>query len=327
MNNYPKNVRWGFLGCGNVTEVKSGPAFKKVAGFDVVAVMRRDINKAKDYAHRHGIEKFYDEAEQLINDPGVDAVYIATPPDSHKEYALKVASSGKPCCIEKPMATHYNDCVEIVDAFVQQTLPLFVAYYRRSLPRFNKVKQWLDNEMIGKVRHVSWHLVRPPYNRDYESNYVWRTDPAIAYGGYFDDLAAHGIDLIVYLLGEISHASGQCINQQNLYQAKDAVSGSWLHKKGITGSGYWNFGSYSDEDKVSIFGSEGKIEFSVFKNEPLLLTDGAGQYEMVIEHPENIQYFHIQNMRDHLSGLSKHPSTGLTASHTSWVMDKILGKL
>ncbi len=321
-----KFIRWGFIGCGNVTEVKSGPAFRKVNGFDIAAVMRRDLDKAADYAKRHGIAKFYSNAEQLIKDEDVDAVYIATHPDSHKEYALNVAAAGKPCCIEKPMASSYNDCVTILAAFEQKPIPLFVSYYRRSLPRFNQVKQWLENHSIGVIRHVEWHFVRPSSRLDLGKTYNWRTDPNIAYGGYFDDLASHGLDLFTYFFGDISVASGQCVNQQGLYLAKDAVTASWLHNNGITGSGYWNFGCYSDEDKVSIFGSEGKIEFSLFKNEPLALINSSGKNEVFIDNPENIQLFYIQNMRDHLLGLSTHPSTGLTASHTSWVMDKILGK-
>lgn len=322
-----KTINWGFIGCGNVAEVKSGPAYDIVAGFDVVAVMRRDLGKAKEYAERHGIAKFYNDAGQLINDPDVDAVYIATPPDSHKDYALQVATAGKPCCIEKPIATNYRDSVEILEAFEQKAIPLFVAYYRRSLPRFNQVKQWVQNGSLGKVRHVEWHLVRPPYAKDFDTAYNWRTDPKIAYGGYFDDLASHGLDLFTYFFGEISRVSGHCVNQQGLYQAKDAVAASWLHKTGVTGSGYWNFSSFSDEDKASIYGSEGKIEFSMFKSEPLVLFNSSGRSELVIENPENIQLFHVQNMRDHLRGLFQHPSTGLTASHTCWVMDKILGRL
>ena len=321
-----KTFRWGFIGCGNVTEVKSGPAFRKVEGFDVAAVMCRDLVKAAEYAKRHGINKFYNNADQLINDSEVDAVYIATPPDSHKMYALKVAATEKPCCIEKPMAPSYNDCVEISAAFKQKSIPLFVAYYRRSLPRFKQVKQWLDSRSIGVVRHVEWHFVRAPSDNDLKKTYNWRTDPSIAYGGYFDDLASHGLDLFTFFFGEICQVSGQCTNQNELYKAKDAVAGSWLYENGITGSGHWNFACFSDEDKVSIYGSEGKIEFSIFKNEPLLLTNSTDKIEMVIENPVNIQLFHIQNMRDHLCGLSKHPSTGLTANHTSWVMDKILGK-
>ncbi len=102
-------IRWGIIGCGNVTEVKSGPAFQQTDGFELKAVMRRDHQKAKDYALRHGIPKIYKKAEDLILDDEIDAVYIATPPDSHKYYGLMVAAAGKPCCIEKPMAPNYED--------------------------------------------------------------------------------------------------------------------------------------------------------------------------------------------------------------------------
>ncbi len=322
-----KPIRWGFIGCGNVTEIKSGPAYQKTEGFKVIAVMRRDLIKAQDYALRHDIPKFYNDAQQLINDKEVDAVYIATPPDSHKDYALRVAKVGKTCCIEKPMAANHADCLKILAAFDHKSLPLFVAYYRRSLPRFNQVRQWLDAGLIGTIRHVEWHLVRPPSTTDISKAYRWRTDPDIAYGGYFDDLAAHGMDLIIYLIGNIKSASGHATNQQGFYQAKDAITGSWQHDNGVTGCGYWNFGCFSDEDKACIYGNEGKIEFSMFKNEPLLLLNRSGRNEVFIENPENIQLYHVQNMRDHLSGVAQHPSTGLTASHTSWVMDRILNKI
>ncbi len=327
MKIYQKPIRWGFIGCGNVTEIKSGPAYQKTEGFKVVAVMRRDLVKAEDYAKRHDIPKFYNDSRELIDDDEVDAVYIATPPDSHKEYALQVAKAGKPCCIEKPMAANHVDCLEILAAFEHKSLPLFVAYYRRSLPRFNQVKQWLDDGLIGTIRHVEWHLVRPPSATDISKTYRWRTDPEIAYGGYFDDLAAHGLDLIIYLIGNIKSAGGHATNQQGFYQAKDSITGSWQHHNGVTGCGYWNFGCFSDEDKACIYGSEGKIEFSMFKNEPLILVNHSGKIEVFIENPENIQLYHVQNMRDHLSGVSQHPSTGLTASHTSWVMDRILNKI
>ena len=134
-NSSEKTIRWGILGCGNVTEVKSGPAYQKTEGFIIQAVMRRDGDKAADYANRHGINNYYTEADELINDPEIDAVYIATPPDTHKYYGLKVAQAGKICCIEKPLAPNYKDCMAIQKAFMDKGIPLFVAYYRRSLPR------------------------------------------------------------------------------------------------------------------------------------------------------------------------------------------------
>jgi predicted dehydrogenase len=321
-----KNYKWGIIGCGKVTELKSGPAYQKVEGFELHAVMRRNAEKAKDYALRHGVPKFYDNAENIINNPEIDAVYIATPPDSHKFYALKVAEAGKICCIEKPMAPSYKECVSINNAFVEKKIPLFVAYYRRSLPRFEKVKSWIEQNKIGTIRHINWHLRKPANSIDASKIYNWRTDAKIAYGGYFDDLASHGIDLFIHLLGDVYKANGLAVNQQGLYSSMDAVTGYWVHECGVTGSGSWNFGCEKREDKVEIYGEKGKISFSVFDENPLLLERGDKKESFVIENPENIQFFHVQNMKNHLSKTFLHPSTGTTAAHTSWVLDKILGK-
>ena len=146
-------IRWGIIGCGHVTEVKSGPAYQKTEGFQLIAVMRRDAEKVKDYAKRHSIKKYYTNAEELINDDEVDAIYIATPPDKHMYYALKVAEAGKPCCIEKPLTPCYEDSFAIYESFKNKQIPLFVAYYRRSLPRFKQVNTWLENNNISEHTH------------------------------------------------------------------------------------------------------------------------------------------------------------------------------
>ena len=331
MQTYTKHlnsIRWGIIGCGNVTELKSGPAYQQTEGFELVAVMRRDLNKAKDYAERHKVAKFYNDANALINCSEVDAVYIATPPDSHLDYALLVAKAGKPCCIEKPMALSYKECLQIYNAFEAKEQPLFIAYYRRTLPRFLQVKKWLDTGQIGLVRHINWVLSKPPSELDLSQAPNWRTDIQVAPGGYFDDLASHGLDLFHFLLGDVIDASGCCKNQQGLYSAPDTVVGSWMHKSGVTGTGNWNFGSFGNEDRVEIFGSEGKISFSVFQEVPLLIETNTDRQEITIDHPKHVQSGHVEAMQMDLFGNDfAHPSTGKTALHTSWIMDKILGKI
>ncbi len=316
-------LAWGIIGCGNVTELKSGPAFNKVAGSQLVAVMRRNAALAQSYAQRHGVPRWYADADALINDPGVNAVYIATPPDSHHAYALKVAAAGKVCCVEKPMAPSHRECLEMTAAFEAAGLPLFVAYYRRSLPRFAQVKDWLEAGAIGTVRHVHWSFARAPNATDTAQTANWRTDPAIAAGGYFEDLASHGLDLLLHLLGDITAAQGICTNQQGLYAAADAVSGVWQFASGATGSGYWNFGAAQALDEVVMHGSTGEIRFSVFGPQPVQLRNAQGSQSCEIAHPENIQFFHIENMQKHMDGLRLHPSTGRTAQRATWVMEQI----
>jgi len=322
-----KPLRWGIIGCGAVAEIKSVPAYKITPGFEVAMVMRRDSEKAEDYAKRHRIPHWTTDADEVIGNPNIDAVYIATPPDTHKFYALKVVAAGKPCCIEKPMAPTYDDSLAIYEAFRKGDVPLFIAYYRRSLPRFLKVKQWLDDGLIGEVRHIHWQKTKPPSELDLSKKYNWRTDLAIARGGYFDDLASHGLDLFIFLLGDIVEVNGTATNQLGLYTAFDAVAAHWMHDGGITGTGNWNFGTHDRTDKVEILGSEGSIRFAVLDEAPIELNNASGHQALEIVHPQHIQEFHAENIKLHLLEKATHPSTGKTGLHTSWVMEKILGTL
>jgi 1,5-anhydro-D-fructose reductase (1,5-anhydro-D-mannitol-forming) len=319
-----KTIRWGIIGCGNVTEIKSGPAYQKTQGFELLAVMRRDRDKAQDYAQRHGVPKFYNDAQRLINDPEIDAIYIATPPDSHKDYALMVAAAGKPCCIEKPLAPTHADCCAIVAAFSDIKIPLFVAYYRRSLPRFGKVKDIIENGVIGDVRHIHWQLHKAANALDISGIYNWRTDKLIARGGYFDDLASHGLDLFAYYFGDYQQVQGIAKNQQALYSAFDAVTASWTHTNGITGSGFWNFGCSENTDQAEIFGSQGKIIFSVFDEKPIRTITAKNDETIHIDNPHHVQMHHVERLRDALLYHDIHPSTGTSALQSSWAMEEIL---
>lgn len=328
MNNKTKKpIRWGMIGCGAVTEIKSGPAYQKTEGFHLAAVMRRNEEKAKDYATRHKVEAYYTQASDVIENDNIDAIYIATPPDSHKYYALKVANAGKPCCIEKPLAPCYDDSLAIYQAFKDKGIPLFVAYYRRSLPRFKEVKRLLDSDAIGEIRHITWNLTKPANQFDLTGQYNWRTDKKIALGGYFDDLASHGLDLFAYLLGDFDKVKGIGLNQQGFYNSLDAISACWSHKSGVTGTGSWIFGCDSRQDNVEIYGSKGSIKFSVFDEKPLVICNAEDKREVFIKNPENVQQYHVQNIANQLFNGVPHPSTGISAIHTSWVMDKILGRI
>jgi predicted dehydrogenase len=324
-----RSIRWGILGCGNVTEVKSGPAFQKVAGSELVMVMRRNGELAEDYARRHGVPRWTDDADALIHDPEVDAVYIATPPDSHADYTLKVAAAGKPVYVEKPMARNYAECLRMIDACERVDVPLFVAYYRRSMPNFVKVKELVESSAVGDVRFVSIQLLQPirSAERDPETR-PWRVIPEIAGGGHFFDLASHQLDFLDYLFGPITAAQGQAANQAGLYRAEDIVCANFRFANGVMGSGIWSFTVTSAQkmDTIEIFGSEGKIIFSTFSPDPVRLEREDGVQEWPIPYPEHVQQPLVQTIVDALQGRGRCPSTGVTAARTSRVMDEIVGK-
>lgn len=321
-------VRWGMIGCGAVTERKSAPAFNKIEHSRLVAVMGRDPAKAADYAARHGVARWYADAEALLADPAVNAVYIATPPSSHADYAVQALQAGKPVYVEKPMACRYAECQAMNQAAHRAGLPLFVAYYRRALPYFLQVKTLLDAGAIGTVLAVNVCLVQSPRPADRNPNRLpWRVNPAVSGGGYFFDLACHGLDLFDFLLGPIADAQGRAENRGGLYPAEDTVAASFKFAGGALGTGFWTFAAAdaSRRDSVEILGIAGAIRFSTFAFTPIELENPSGTQYYLPPNPDNIQYHLIAAIVAELRGHGHSPSNGTSAARTNWVMDRIIG--
>ena len=320
-----RTIRWGIIGCGDVTEVKSGPGFQKCRNSTLVAVMRRSGDLARDYAQRHGVPRWYDDANALISDSEVDAVYVATPPASHKEYALLSAAAGKPVYVEKPMALNFVECTSMVDACRAAGVPLYVAYYRRALPRFLKVKELLESGAIGAVRFVSIVLHQPAERAATNlASLPWRLKPELSGGGLFVDLASHMLDFLDYALGPICEVRGLASNQAHLYPAEDIVTGAFRFESGVHGVGTWCFSAFDKRDYTEIVGAAGRISYATFDSTPITLTTSAGTTEFPIDNPPHIQQPLIQLVVDDLNGVGTSPSTGETAARTSWVMDQML---
>jgi len=272
-----EKINWGIIGCGDVTEFKSGPAFKKVPNSSLVAVMRRDAAKAEDYARRHNVPKWYDSADALINDPEVNAIYVATPPSTHKEYTLAAINAGKPVYVEKPMANTHADALETADAAAARNIKLVVAHYRRQQQRFKKVKQLLAGKAIGEILYARIELCKVPLTKEElaDPKVAWRVDPAIAGGGIFHDLAPHQLDLMYHFFGEVEKASGLATRQGRNYSADDFVAGNILFKNGVTFSGVWCFNAPAAKDVCEITGTMGKISFTVFSTNAITLSAGG----------------------------------------------------
>jgi predicted dehydrogenase len=322
-----KKIKWGIIGCGNVTEYKSGPAFNKIKGSQLVAVMRRDAELAKDYAHRHEVPKWYSDADDLINDEEVNAVYVATPPSSHAMYAIKAMKAAKPVYVEKPMAATFQQCEEMNAVSKETGVPLYVAYYRRTLPGFKKVQTLIQDGTIGQPMLVNVMLLRPalPAETD-EDNPIWRVRPEIAGGGVFYDLASHQLDYLDFLFGPIKKVWGATQNFGGFYKAEDTLVASMEFENGVLGSCTWSFvcDEASKRDVIEIIGTQGRIEFSTYGHEPVLLFKERDFLEFPYINPENIQYNLIRNVVETIRGETESVSTGLTAARTNLVMEKIV---
>ena len=306
-----KQLKWGFIGCGDVTERKSGPAFSEVDGSSVEAVMSRTEQRARTYAIEHGIRKWYTDAQELIDDPDVNAVYVATPPASHATYAIMAMKAGKPVYVEKPLAASYEDCARINRISEQTGIPCFVAYYRRYLPYFQKVKEIVNSGRIGKILNVQIRYTEPLRPADAEA-------------------VRNGTDLLQDMFGVILEARGICANRGGYYEAEDSVSACFRFENGLPGSGSWCYVAHESarEDCIEIIGTEGLVSFSVFDYNPIRLQTSEGDESITVPNPPYVQYPLIKNVNviEHLQGLSVCTCTSVSATPVNWVMDRILSK-
>lgn len=318
-------IKWGMIGCGEVAEVKSGPALQKAEGSALLAVMRRDREKAEDYARRHGVPRVHARAEELVSDPDIDAVYIATPPSSHCELALMAAAAGKPCLVEKPMAMNHGECVRMIDAFRAAQRPLWVAFYRRALPRFLKVRELLQSGAIGQLTSIHVKVTDPLATGDNAN--AWRFNPEIAGAGLFLDLASHCFDIIDFLAGPITRAAGFPLNTGGSYNAEDVTATAFQIGDRVVGTGVWNFNAHDSADSIVFTGSRGEIATAVRADEDVVVTRGGERSLYRFRNPPHVHQPLVQTIVNELRRKGTCESTGESGARASWVMDKCLGTL
>ena len=319
-----RTIRWGIIGCGDVTEVKSGPGFQKADGSALVAVMRRDGGKARDYARRHNVPRAYDRAEDLIHDAEVDAVYIATPPSSHGDLAFRVAAAGKPCLVEKPMALNHAECLRMIGAFQSRDVPLWVAYYRRALRRFQIVQERLRYGAIGRVISVHVQVTAPLLTGADRTN--WRIDPSVSGAGLFFDLGSHCFDLLDFLVGRITRVDGHSINTAGVYPAEDVTVAAFEFANGALGTGAWNFNAAEKTDVMTFIGSEGELTTPIFSDTGVIVKRGNVKTVEEVRNPPHVHQPLIQTIVDELRGNGTCPSSAETAARTSWVLDRCVDR-
>lgn len=321
-----KTIRWGMIGCGDVTEKKSGPGFAKAAHSELVAVMRRNGTLAADYARRHGVARWHDDADAILHANDIDAVYIATLTDTHFEYTLRCAGAGKPVYVEKPMAMNHAECLDMIAACRVAGVPLWVGYYRRALPRFLAVRDLVAGNAIGAVRIVtSRHFQRPPPPDHFAAGAVpWRVNPALSGGGFFFEGACHTFDFLDFLFGPIVDVRAFAANQAGAYRPEDIVSATYRFASGVLGSGTWCYTADFDEEYNEIVGDRGRIRFSTTQPVPIKVCRGETVEEVPVGDPDHVHQPLIQTIVDEMNGSGLCPSTGESAARTAKVMEAIL---
>ena len=332
-----KTIRWGLIGCGEVAEMKSGPGFVRAAHSQLVAVADRNPKRAEDFARRHGVPRWHDDADAIIRAPDVDIVYAATMTESHRDFVLRCAAAGKPVLTEKPMAMNHADCLGMIAACRNAKVPLWVAYYRRALPRFLKVRELVQGGAIGDVRMaITRHFQRIPSPEEMRGPFWgWRLDPARSGGGIFFEAVGHTLDILDFIVGPIETVRAFAGNQAGAYPPEDVVTVAYRFASGVFGSGAWCFTADCDDEHNEIVGSKGRIAFSTFPPlsppsgrppVPIRLMRGNTVEEFPVTDPPYVHQPLIQTIVDEMNGLGRCPSTGETAARTARVIEDCLAE-
>jgi predicted dehydrogenase len=320
-----ETINWGIIGCGDVCEVKSGPAFNKVSNSKLVAVMRRDAVKAKDYADRHGVGKFYTDADLLINDPEINAIYIATPPSLHELYTEQSLKAGKPIYVEKPVTVNATSCERMIQLAKSYGGKVSVAHYRRELPIFKEVKSIVEEGLLGNIRLIQFQVLQSNSTKIItRTDDNWRVNPSLSGGGLFHDLSPHQLDIMYWIFGEPKYVHGYSINQSHEYDAPDLTSLEAVFKGDVFFNGIWafNVSESAAQDTCEIIGDRGKIKFSFFKKSTIELTTSNGTQSMEFDYPENIQQPMIDAVTRFFRGEGPNPCSLEEALVVMKMMDK-----
>lgn len=302
-------IGWGMIGCGDVTEVKSGPAFSKVKNSKLLAVMARNEDRVRDYVTRHNISAYYTDIKYLLAHPGINAIYIATPPDTHEYFAREAFAAGKNVYVEKPMALHSKEAGNILAVAKEKKCKLVIAHYRRAQPMFTKVKTLIDENAIGKPLSATIDFRRRALSAEdlQIPKTAWRLDPSKSGGGLFHDMAPHQIGLLYYFFGDVLEAKGFAVNQSTLYAADDVVTGTIKFKNEVLVTGHWCFSSHQEVDDLTIIGTNGSISFPVFDKQEVVLINAEGRQVFRFEKLEHVQQPLIEKTVQYFLGKAENP--------------------
>ena len=253
-------VKWGIIGCGDVAD-QIGPVFNRAGNSQLVAVMRRNIEKAKDFAQRHRVSKYYSDVDALLRDDEINAVYIASPHYLHREHAVKAANSGKHVLCEKPMAITIKECKDMMKACEDNKVKLMICYYLRLQPAHQKIKELINQGAIGRVimSRAETGIWRCPEG--------WFGRKELSGGGVLTEVGTHFIDLMQFLLGEIVEVAAHADVLVFEYSVEDTSSLVVRFQDGSHGSMSFSYAAPDAGSSIVICGTKGKISWPTFVSE------------------------------------------------------------
>lgn len=268
-------VAWGFIGAGGVARRRMLPAVAGLPEVRIAAVMVRERARAEAIAAEFGADAAYDQVDAVLADPGVEAVYIATPPDVHEQHVCAAAAAGKHVLLEKPMALDLAACDRMLAAVAAAGVRLAVCFPLRHTAAVGLLKQWLSDGALGPLTYLraqlaKWYPLAPG---------DWRADPARAGGGVIMDLGSHLLDLAWYLGGPIESVAAVVANRAWDVSVEDTAILSVRFASGALASLELSFAAYDSDNAIEVYGTDGVAQVGAPRDDTVVRRRTAGGEE------------------------------------------------
>ncbi|MFP6618953.1 MAG: Gfo/Idh/MocA family oxidoreductase [Pirellulaceae bacterium] len=313
-------IRWGILGCGDVARRRVATAIQQNPQSTLEAVCRRDPGKLESFREDFDVPRSYSDAQQLLADPEIDAVYIATPVYLHQQQAVAAANQGKHVLVEKPMAMSVAECDTMIEACQQNEVKLGVAYYRRFYPVIERLAQVLASGEIGQPLSVT-AVTATAFTFSPGDDGYWRVLMEQGGGGALMDIGSHRIDLFQYLFGPISEVSGFTSTLVADYQADNCTTLTMRFESGLHAVLQCYFGAVIDPDEFTVMGTAGRLTVSPLNGGQLVVQSATGQREETAPPAENFNTPLIDDFVTAIQDDREPGISGLQGRATNQVME------
>jgi predicted dehydrogenase len=302
------DARWGLIGCGDIARKRVAPALRDAEGGRLVSVSRARADLAEDFAKEFGAQRWYADWREQIRDPGIDAVYVATPVNQHAEQTVAAAEAGKHVLCEKPMALRAADCDRMIAACKANKVRLGVAYYRRFYPVVKRIKEMLDWEELGAVVLVQINCFEGFNPKPWDAR-AWLVDPAHSGGGPMMDVGSHRLELLLNLLGPIRQAEGFLDKVRFERKVEDTGMAVLRFENGARGQITVTHAAAEPRDTLDIYGTAGSIHVESLNRGDLRIVGPFG--DRLESHPPHAN-LHQPLVEDFIAALRKMREPGVS---------------
>jgi predicted dehydrogenase len=277
-----RRVGWGLVGCGDIARRRVAPALRDLDNCELIAVNRADAARAETFASEFGAKRWHADWRELVVDPEVEAVYVATPVHLHAGQAVAAAEAGKHVLCEKPLALTVAECERMNAAAEANGVLLGVAYYRRFYPVVERVREILETGEIGvpviaQVNAFERFDPEPGHPRR------WLLDKLRSGGGPMFDFGCHRVEVLFNLFGDVSAVRGLASNVVFEREVEDTACALLKFARGTQVVISVTHAAREPQDTLEIFGSEGSLRVEVLNEGRLRVRTKDG--ERIESHP------------------------------------------